>query len=113
MQMTMEEYQKRAQETMIYPGRGAFMGLMYTTLKLNGEAGEIADKVGKVLRDDGGYLRPEVREALALELGDVLWYISALANELGSSLESIASENLAKLARRQAKGTLGGSGDDR
>lgn len=111
--MSLEDYQKAAIETAIYPGQGSFTGIIYTTIKLNGEAGEVAEKVGKVMRDDQGHLSTEKREALILELGDVLWYLAALSKELGWSLESVAMANLQKLASRRNKGTLSGSGDDR
>lgn len=117
--MDLDEYQDRALETAIYPRSPEGIGLLYTALKLNGEAGEVADKIGKAVRDDalmsgmGGELIAERRYALAKELGDVLWYVAALANELGYSLESVAALNLAKLGARRVAGTLQGEGDDR
>lgn len=109
----LDSYQKAATEFAIYPGKGTFAGITYTTLKLNGEAGEIAEKVGKVLRDNNGELSREKRTALLLELGDVLWYVAALGNELGYSLSEIANANIGKLASRSARNKLQGSGDNR
>lgn len=78
-----------------------------------GEAGEVAEKLKKLLRDDGGVLTEERRHALALELGDVLWYVSRIAAHAGLPLSSVADLNLAKLASRMERGTLGGDGDTR
>lgn len=112
--MNLNEYQDQASRTAIYPEQGQHWGgLIYCALKLNGEAGEVADKIGKALRDEGGLISDERREALILELGDVLWYIANMARELNASLEQVASKNLAKLAARKAKGTLRGDGDSR
>jgi NTP pyrophosphatase (non-canonical NTP hydrolase) len=90
---------------------GDISGLLYTSLGLTGEAGEFADKVKKVLRDDNGEIRN--RKALLHELGDVLWYVTQSAQELGSTLEDVAAMNITKLDARQKNGTIGGSGDDR
>jgi len=109
--MDLNTYQQAAGRTALYPDRG--QNPLYPTLGLCGEAGEVADKVKKVLRDDGGIFSAERRQAIALELGDVLWYVAQLAHELGVSLEEIASANLAKLADRADRNVLGGSGDRR
>lgn len=111
--MNLNEYQNKAIKTAIYPGQNSFAGIMYCTLKLNGEAGEVAEKVGKILRDDNGLINDNKRENLIKELGDVLWYIANLANELSISLDDVASINLEKLATRKASNTLHGSGDNR
>lgn len=87
--------------------------LTYAALGLVGEAGEIADKVKKVLRDDGGVVTEERRQALLLELGDVCWYCNQLANLLDSTLSEVARMNIDKLYSRKARGTLQGSGDNR
>lgn len=87
--------------------------ILYPALKLNGEAGEVAEKVGKVLRDDGGLFSDEKRKDIALELSDVLWYIAALADSLGYTLDEVGEMNIAKLADRKARGKIGGSGDNR
>lgn len=82
-------------------------------LGLTGEAGELADKIKKVYRDKGGVFKQEEREAIAKELGDVLWYLTRLGATLGFSLEQIAAMNIEKLADRAKRGKIGGSGDDR
>ena len=87
--------------------------LVYPALGLAGEAGELANKVKKVLRDHGGHLSEEAREAILAELGDVLWYVAQVATDLGESLEAVAQANLAKLRSRKERGRLGGDGDDR
>ena len=109
--MDLNAYQQGARSTARYPDVGA--NPIYPTLGLCGEAGEVADKVKKVLRDNGGSFSPEVREALKLELGDVLWYVAQVATDLGESLEAVAQANLAKLRSRKERGRLGGDGDDR
>ena len=82
-------------------------------LGLTGEAGELADKIKKVYRDDNGVFNQEKREAIAKELGDALWYLTRLGATLGFSLEEIAKGNIKKLADRAKRGKIGGSGDDR
>ncbi|WP_038046658.1 nucleoside triphosphate pyrophosphohydrolase family protein [Thermus caliditerrae] len=108
--MTFEEYQEEAKKTALYP---ATYRLLYPTLGLAGEAGELANKVKKVLRDHDGQLTPEVREALLAELGDVLWYVAQVATDLGANLKDVAEANLAKLRSRKHRGQLQGSGDNR
>lgn len=109
--MTFPDYQQRSRRTAIYPQLGH--NFVYPTLGLVGEAGEVAEKIKKVLRDGAGHLTDEQRALLALELGDVLWYLAQLATELGLDLEEIAAANLEKLASRQQRGQLHGSGDAR
>ena len=111
--LTFEQYQRRSKGTAIYPGAGTVGGLTYSALGLSGESGEVAEKVKKMLRDDGGELSDERREAIAKELGDVLWYVAAVARDAGLSLEEVATGNLNKLASRKARGVLQGSGDNR
>jgi NTP pyrophosphatase (non-canonical NTP hydrolase) len=89
------------------------VGLSYPALGLAGEAGEVAEHVKKSIRDDGGVVTPERREALGKELGDVLWYLAQLATELELDLDEVADANLQKLRSRQLRGVLSGSGDDR
>ena len=87
--------------------------IVYPTLGLTNEAGELAGKVKKIFRDKGGVISEEDRQALKGELGDVLWYLTQLCTELDLSLEEVASYNLEKLFSRQARGALGGDGDER
>ncbi len=108
--MELSEYQRRSRSTAKYPRTEA---LTYPSLGLAGEAGEFADHAKKVIRDDGGEVTPERREAMAKELGDVLWYVAQLASELDLELEQIAQDNLEKLASRMERGVLSGSGDER
>jgi NTP pyrophosphatase (non-canonical NTP hydrolase) len=87
--------------------------LAYPALGLAGEAGEVAEHAKKAIRDDAGVVTEERRRAMAKELGDVLWYVSQLASELGLELDEIARANLEKLLSRQRRGVLSGSGDER
>ncbi|MDH3493321.1 MAG: nucleoside triphosphate pyrophosphohydrolase family protein [Acidobacteriota bacterium] len=96
--MDFSEYQKLAGKTALYPRR--LENLEYPTLGLTGEAGEVANVVKKIQRDDEGILTEEVRAKLKDELGDVLWYISACADELNLTLNEIAEYNVGKLATR-------------
>ncbi len=108
--MDINAYQAAATETAVFPPD---QGIVYTTLGLASEAGEVADKVKKAIRDNDGHFSGEVREAIKKELGDVLWYVSGLAWELGFDLNSVAEANILKLASRKERGKIGGSGDDR
>ena len=96
--MDFVEYQEAAGKTALYPER--LNNLEYPTLGLTGEAGEVANIVKKIQRDHEGEITDEVRQMLTDELGDVLWYISACADELGITLEEIAKYNVGKLAKR-------------
>ena len=98
--MKLNEYQEKATKTAIY---GTGSAINYPVLGLVGEAGEIANKYKKVLRDDDGILHPDKRQALADELGDVLWYVAALARDLGTTLEEVAIKNIEKLEGYQLK----------
>jgi NTP pyrophosphatase (non-canonical NTP hydrolase) len=109
--MDLRTYQQRSRETARYPQVGA--NPIYPTLGLCGEAGEVADKVKKVLRDREGCFDDAVIQDLRLELGDVLWYVAQLATELELDLDEIAEANLAKLASRAARNVISGSGDRR
>lgn len=110
--MKLNEYQSEAAVTAIYP-QGGITGLMYTALGLCGEAGELAENVKKAMRDDKCIVTNERREALLKELGDVMWYVAQIANELSYPLAQVAKENLEKLRSRQERGVLTGSGDHR
>jgi NTP pyrophosphatase (non-canonical NTP hydrolase) len=109
--MDLATYQLQSRHTARYPNAGS--NPIYPTLGLCGEAGEVADKVKKVIRDRGGSFSPEVIEALKLELGDVLWYVAQLSTELGLDLAEVASANLEKLASRAARNVISGDGDQR
>ena len=111
--MDFNDYQSKTAITAKYPDKGRLGGLVYTVLGLAGEAGEIANKTKKILRDDDCILKDEVRKKLSDELGDVLWYLSQSATELGLNLEDIAKANIEKLLGRLERGTLCGSGDNR
>jgi NTP pyrophosphatase (non-canonical NTP hydrolase) len=107
----LDNYQGLALLTAVYPGKTEKEGLAYAALGLAGEAGEIANKIKKILRGDKTI--DETRKDLRDELGDVLWYISALADNLDLNLSYIAEENIRKLKSRQERGVLKGSGDNR
>lgn len=106
------EYQKFTHSTAIYPDIGG-SPLVYPVLELNGEAGELADKLKKVFRDKNGVLLRKDIEGMALEAGDCLYAIAQIANHLGYTLEEIAQMNMDKLQKRKVKGKIKGSGDDR
>ena len=130
--MEFEEYQNSIQHTLIYREKIAgvltrlglehgtqayinvskLLALSYTSLGM-GEAGEVQGKIKKVIRDSGGMITDEVRMAIAGELGDTLWYLAAVADELGLNLGDIAQANLNKLADRKDRGVIEGSGDTR
>jgi len=106
--MRLNDYQRKAESTAVYPDE---YRILYPTLGLAGEAGEVADKVKKVYRD--GEPSMFYKEELAKELGDVLWYVSILARDLGYSLEYVAQMNIDKLEDRMSRGKIKGSGDNR
>jgi len=131
---TLNEYQGLATRFAVYPGQGTTLGLWYTITKLNGEAGEAAEHIGKAFRDDGllhaysaeehdvngegvlfsfSAVSPERYQLLIKELGDVLWYVAAAAKELDTTLAEVARTNLAKLKDRSERDALQGSGDNR
>jgi NTP pyrophosphatase (non-canonical NTP hydrolase) len=103
-----DDYQDDALKTAIYKHP-----IIYPALKLAGEAGEVAEKVGKVLRDNDGEFSEEKKRELAKEIGDVLWYCAALSRDIGYDLAEVAAMNLVKLHDRSKRGVLGGSGDNR
>ena len=109
--MEFKTYQKKARLTAQYPDLGS--NYTYPTLGLVGEAGEVAEKVKKVIRDNKGVFDEASKNGIKKELGDVLWYVSNLCTEFDFKLEDVALENLDKLKNRAAKGKISGSGDDR
>lgn len=114
--MEMNEYQRYASTTAIYPGHDDptdANGLSYVTMGLVGEAGEIANKVKKILRDQNGAITFANAMDLQKEIGDVLWYVSQMCQQLDIFLDDVAQKNLNKLLDRKDRGVLGGSGDNR
>ena len=109
--MNFEEYQKKSRKTAIYPNAGE--NFVYPTLGLSGEAGEVAEKIKKVIRDKNGVMDDESREMIEKELGDVMWYTAQLATELNLSLDDIAQKNIKKLYSGLERGKISGSGDNR
>lgn len=114
MKMTFFEYQIRTEDTANYPGSGGgkIDALSYVGLGL-GEAGEVQGKIKKILRDDDGIVTQEKREEIGKEIGDVLWYLARLAEELNYELGDLAQQNLEKLESRKKRGVIAGSGDNR
>lgn len=108
--MQFDEYQRATKLTAIYPGAKSESGITYTTLGLIGEAGELANDWKKSMRDGETAL---AKEKMRYELGDVLWYLARLADELGMSLDQVAQANLDKLRDRKIRNQLTGSGDNR
>lgn len=113
--MDLKDYQERSRVTAKYPDLDN--NFTYPTLGLVGEAGEVADKVKKLMRDEGIFspagLSDEQKHELSKELGDVLWYLAQLATELDIGLDEIAEKNIEKLSSRMERGKLHGSGDNR
>ena len=108
--MELNDYQQQAVKTAIY---GSGSRIIYPSIGLFGEAGEVANKVAKVIRDKEGIFSAEDREAIIKEIGDVLWFCAALTNDLGFSMEDVAQANLDKLRDRHERGVIQGSGDNR
>lgn len=111
--LSFDSYQDWMSDFMRHPSETLF----YPALKLNGEAGEVAEKVGKLWRDRGiekiADIPQEDNAEIVKELGDVLWYISSMAKLLGVSLSDVAKANITKLESRKQRGVLSGSGDNR
>lgn len=113
--MKFDDYQKRAITTDTYGGKGDILSPAFINkiLGLAGEAGEVAEKVKKLHRNHGGKMSEEDRQELLKELGDVLWYLSAIARYLEEPLSQVAQTNLDKLMDRKARGVLKSKGDNR
>lgn len=118
--MDFDSYQKEAHRTAVY--RTIFVEIpdgmlnvpwVYPVMKLCGEAGEVSEKFGKVLRDDSGTITPEAKDAIVKEMGDVLWYLSEIATQINVKLDTIAVANVKKLQSRRERGVIQGSGDNR
>jgi len=109
--MNFTDYQTKSRATAKYPVIGH--GVIYPTLGLVNEAGEVAGKIKKIFRDKDGVIGEAEKEALKAELGDVLWYIAQVCSELNLSMDEVAEANIAKLLDRQARGKIQGDGDNR
>lgn len=113
----MNDYQKAAEKYDKFKFDGLErldeVAMIEKVLGLVGEAGEVADKVKKVIRDKGGVSSEEDRGEIVKELGDTLWYLAAVARYLGVSLEEVAKINIDKLEDRWRRGKIGGAGDNR
>lgn len=109
--MDFNEYQQKSRKTAAYPAIGH--AVIYPTLGLVNEAGEVAGKIKKVFRDKNGEIGPETRDALKAELGDVLWYIAQVCTELELKLDDVAEANITKLYDRMERGKIKGDGDNR
>jgi NTP pyrophosphatase (non-canonical NTP hydrolase) len=109
--MDFSEYQTKSRKTAKYPTIGH--PVIYPSLGLANEAGEVVGKIKKVFRDKNGQFSDETRTALKAELGDVLWYVAQVCSELDLALEDVAAFNLAKLYDRLERGTIQGEGDKR
>lgn len=110
--MTLDDYQKEALTTALWSGDN-MKDLAHWVLGISGEAGEVAEKVKKIIRDKDGELNDESKAELMKELGDVLWYIAVMAEHLGYRLEEVGQTNISKLRDRQKRNVIQGSGDNR
>lgn len=108
---TFKNYQKESKKTAIYPPIGH--KVIYPTLGLGSESGEVLGKIKKIFRDKNGQFSQEDLENIKSELGDVLWYVSQIASDLNLDLTEIAKENINKLFSRKDRGKISGSGDKR
>mgnify|MGYP001620062275 CR=1 len=109
--MNFDEYQKFCKSTAVYPKIGK--NFVYPLIGLQGEVGEVSEKIKKLFRDDKGKLTDSKKIEIVKELGDVMWYISQLATEFGVNLSDVVKGNIEKLSSRQERGKLHGSGDNR
>jgi NTP pyrophosphatase (non-canonical NTP hydrolase) len=110
MIQTFDDYQQAAAQTAIYPEDTR---VTYPALGLAGEAGEVANKIKKIIRDDGMVVTEERRAQISKEIGGVMWYVAALCTDLELNLGDVCRENIAILNSRQERGTLQGDGDER
>jgi NTP pyrophosphatase (non-canonical NTP hydrolase) len=111
--MTFDEYQRQAIQTAIHKDKDFWRSAVYRTLGLVGEAGEVAEKMKKIIRDKNGKISDEDKNEIVKEMGDVLWYLQALADYLDVPFEDVAKVNLEKLSSRKNRGKIQGSGDNR
>jgi len=106
-----QDYQRESRKT--WSAISTDSPIVYPTLGLTNDAGEVAGKVKKIFRDKGGKISAEDREALKYELGDVLWYLTQICTELDLTLQEVAAANIEKLFSRQERGQIRGEGDNR
>lgn len=109
--MNFQEYQEQSRKTAVYPNVGD--NVVYPVLGIAGESGEVAEKVKKILREKNGVVEEGSKQEIAKELGDLLWYMSQLATELGISFDEVAQKNIMKTQSRMERGVLLGDGDNR
>jgi NTP pyrophosphatase (non-canonical NTP hydrolase) len=109
--MNFNDYQTKSRKTAKYPAIGH--PVIYPTLGLTNEAGEVAGKIKKIFRDKEGVIGAAEREAMKGELGDVLWYLAQVCTELDLTLDEVAEHNIEKLYSRLERGKIGGDGDNR
>jgi len=110
--MNFNEYQNNVQKLAITKLTG-INEVMYSTLGILGEAGEISEKIKKIVRDKNGIISEEDKELLGKETGDVLFYIAKFLSDIGLDFETIAMENIKKCRDRELRGVISGSGDNR
>ena len=122
--MTPNEYQEQAhsfsfyEKPICYEGFGSktvthVLDYVYPAMALAEEAGEVAGKFAKAVRDECGYISDDRREAIKKELGDVCWFVAELSTLLGFKLDEVMEHNIEKLTDRKKRGVLSGSGDNR
>ena len=109
--MTLDEYQQEALVTAVF--HDEFKDIAHWVLGINGEAGEIAEKLKKIIRDKNGALSDDDKHEIAKEIGDVLWYLAVLSHQLDINFNEIGRMNIEKLRSRQARGKIHGNGDNR
>lgn len=108
--MELNDYQLAALATAIYPQDKR---IIYPLIGLAGETGEVADKIKKEIRDRNGEFAADSRREIALEIGDVMWYLASLASDLGYTLDEIAQMNIEKIQSRKQRDKIHGEGDNR
>ena len=112
--MSFDDYQEEAVSFAFYPKSTEWELPFYPALGLAGEAGEVVEKIKKLMRDtDAKILTEDQKREIAKELGDVLWYVANLAADIDYDLEEIAGMNIEKLQSRKERNALKGSGDNR
>ena len=108
--MELNEYQRETRRTAVYPQE---LKIIYPTIGLAGETGEVAEKVKKVIRDHIGEFSETQKAEIAKELGDVLWYVASIAADMGYTMDDIARLNIEKIRTRAERNLIHGEGDNR